>query len=401
MHQKHLVLSFLLISTFTFFTHSSQASEVSSEEFEQLKARLELLENNNSEQSAIDISGFASAGFVSTKSDDNTGSFTGAEFSPAFTYTLDDRILMAAELYIAKKDDGKTETELKYATTNITINNWFTVIAGQFLSPIGQFQQYLYPSWINKLPTAPVGFDRDGPIPSNETGIQLRGSGKVKNIGMNYAVYFGNGPELKIKTNTINAPLNPLTIGIAIETIENKAFGRDLNKGKALGGRLGILPLAGIELGFSLMAGAADAEFDVFTGSSQAYTASDTTNILVTGFDFVAPYPHGVFRGEYLKQKVDALAIDKPTIQLKTQNAEWQTYYLQGSYRFTKTPWEVVARYSNFNATDKIDSKIQRMFGINYKLSENAVIKLAYGFNNGHTKTTAGNTTLLQLAYGL
>lgn len=400
MHQQHFVLS-LLINTFILLIHPSQASDFSNEEFEQLKARLELLENNNNQQSTINISGFASAGFVSTKSDDNTGSFTGAEFSPAFTYTVDNGILMAAELHAEKEYNGETKTELNYATINITITNWFTVITGQFLSPIGQFQQHLYPSWINKLPTAPIGFDREDPIPLSETGIQLKGSGAVKNIKMNYAIYFGNGPELKIKTDTINTPLNPLTIGIAIETIENQAFGRDLNKGKALGGRLGILPLPEIELGFSLMAGDADAEVEIFPGSTLAYTASDNTNILATGFDFSASYPHGALRGEYLKQKVDAFAIDNSIVQLQTQRAEWQTYYLQSSYRFIKTPWEIVARYSNFNSADKLDSKIQRMFGINYKLSKNAVIKLAYGFNNGHTKTTAGNTTQLQLAYGL
>ena len=51
-------------------------------------------------------------------------------------------------------DAGETETNLEYLTIDWFINDYMALIAGKFLSPIGQFRQNLHPSWINKLPSA-------------------------------------------------------------------------------------------------------------------------------------------------------------------------------------------------------------------------------------------------------
>ncbi len=396
-------LPLLACNTF-FFINPSPANEVSHEEFERLRIKVASLagkvEKNQHSQTNIDFSGFASAGFISQKSDDNTGSFTGAEFSPAITYNVDNTVAITAEVHIAREGDGQTATTLEHATIHVNITHWLQLIAGQFLSPFGQFRQQFYSSYANQLPTAPAGFRRDDPIPLSETGIQLKGHSKIKSTEMHYAIYFGNGPELKIKTNNTNDPINPLTLGIAIDTIENQAFGRDLNNGKTWGSRLGLLPLADLELGFSIISGEADAEFDIFTGTSLTQTVSGNTDMLAVGFDFSLPYQYGILRGEYINQEIDALSIEAIN-GLKTENAVWQAYYLQGSYGFKQKPWEMVIRYTNFKSANKFNSQIQRALGINYKLHKNTVIKLAYSFNSSHSSATAGNTTLVQLAYGL
>jgi len=404
MQKRHVLILTLLTNSLLLLSPPSIANtgipEYEKDEFEQLKTQFEALENKLSHQSNIVISGTASVGFISAKSDDSTGEFTGADISPAITYTSSNHIEMAAELIIAKQNDGETKTNLEYAIIKLPLGNSIKLIAGQFLSPIGQYRQALYSPVINKFPTAPVGFERESSIPRSETGIQLKGLGNLGKTRLNYSVYFGNGPELEIETLDNGSILNPLTTNIEIKAINNQGFSHDLNDGKAFGGRLGINALSNSELGISFISGDADAEFEVFNGSNPEENVSGTSGIMAIGFDFFLPYQNGIFRGEYLKQTIDPLEVKNTTGPLTSPEAEWKTYYFDVSYRFKQSPWELATRYAHYSAPDELENKISRVIGINYYFNKSTLLKLAYDFNSGHTKQNSGNTINMQLALG-
>ena len=143
----------------------------------------------------IHMAGYADVGYTDSESSD--GSFNVGTFSPIFHFQYRDLVMLESELEIEVGDDGETETSLEYLTIDWFINDYMVLVAGKFLSPIGQFRQNLHPSWINKLPSAPPGFGHDGAAPVSDVGFQFRGGFPMGNIRTNYAVYVSNGPELK------------------------------------------------------------------------------------------------------------------------------------------------------------------------------------------------------------
>jgi hypothetical protein len=124
------------------------------------------------------MSGFQLAGYASfdyENEENGDGSFAGVKFAPIFHYQYGDIFLFEAEVEFTVDSDGETETELEYAAGTFFINDYMGLQVGKFLSPLGQFVQNLHPSWINKLPSAPVGFGHDGAAPTSNVGIALRG----------------------------------------------------------------------------------------------------------------------------------------------------------------------------------------------------------------------------------
>ncbi len=290
-------------------------------------------------------------------------------------------------------EDGTSEgasVVLEYLTIDVIVNDYAMIVAGKFLSPIGQFRQNLHPSWINKLPSAPPGFGHGGAAPVSETGVQLRG-GLTSSI--NYAVYVGNGPEMDIEVENEDGETEELEV----HDVENEAFGNDLNNSKTLGGRIGWLPLPKIEIGASFMVGEADAEFEMESGGEHQ-EQMESADITVYGIDVVVPFRNFVFRGEYIKQELDSFEVG----ELKTLDTEWETFYLQGSYRFGGQPWELVLRYGDFDSPHMDDDQEQWAFGVNYLIQENAQVKIAYESNKNDDKTSLADRdqTIIQLAYG-
>ena len=146
----------------------------------------------------VHMAGYADVGYVKTKGED--GSFVIGSFSPIFHFQYRDIVMLESELEIEIDQEGATEVNLEYLTIDWFFSDYGTLLAGKFLSPIGQFRQNLHPSWINKLPSAPPGFGHDGAAPVSELGLQIRGGVPLGGMRGNYAVYVANGPELHSTT---------------------------------------------------------------------------------------------------------------------------------------------------------------------------------------------------------
>ena len=343
--------------------------------------------NNGSKTNVIThLAGYADVGY--TESDNSDGSFGAGRFAPIFHYQYRDLVLVEAELEVEVGDDGETETLLEYLSINYFINDYLTLVGGKFLSPIGQFRQNLHPSWINKLASAPPGFGHDGAAPVSDIGVQLRGGAPIGEMRSNYAVYISNGPELVSEFEDGEFEL---------DGVEAEGFGTDADGEKVIGGRFAILPVAGLELGFSAASGKATVT-GIHGGDSSILDGEGARDYDVIGADFAWQSGNFGLRGEYVETEVGA---DEGGGAAASEGATWETWYTQANYRVGDSKWELVTRYTDFQSPHSSQSQEQWAVGTNYLFANNFIGKISYEFNDGLAGSETDEDRIqLQLAYG-
>jgi hypothetical protein len=331
----------------------------------------------------VHLAGYADVGYTSAKDED--GSFRIGSFSPIFHYQYRDLFMLEAELEIELESDGETEVALEYLTIDWFMNDYSALVAGKFLSPIGQFRQNLHPSWINKMASAPPGFGHDGAAPISDVGFQVRGGFPLGNVRNNYAVYVSNGPELHAELEDGEFEL---------EGVEAEGFGEDRDGNKVFGGRYGFIPFAGLEIGLSAATGKAAVTNINGEGLDEIGNSRDYD---VLGADFA--WQHKMFdvRGEFVQTKVG----DGPSVAGASDGAEWKTWYLQAAYQFPGLKLEPVLRYADFKSPHPSESVKQWGGGLNYLFAHHLIAKLNYLSNDVDEHShTPESLWQLQLAYG-
>lgn len=322
------------------------------------------------------FAGYADVGYTDAKN--GRGLFDLARFNPAFHYQYQDLVLLDAELEIAAKEDGETETMLEFSTITLLVHDYAAVYGGKFNSGIGQFRQNLHPGWINKLPSTPVGFGEEGPAaPTSELGAGVRGGLPLGSMRATYDVWVGNGPQLELNA-----------AGDEIEIIKSTGFTSDPDGKKVFGGRVALLPLPKLELGLS----AARGKVAVVTGG----IAEAARDYDVFGADVAYQWKSLDLRGEYVEQKVGGQAAS-----VAPEGGKWKAWYLQAAYRLAPTKWEGVVRYGDLKTPHADQSQEQWALGLNYWFAPNLAGKISYEFNKGLAgQPTDDNRWLLQAAYG-
>ena len=343
------------------------------------------------------MAGFADVKFVKPENGDS--SFGVGSFSPIFHYQYRDIVMLESEIEFQILEDGETKIDMGYMTIDWFVSDYVAVIAGKFLSPIGQFRQNIHPSWINKMVSAPPGFGHDGAAPLSEMGVQLRGGFPVAGFRTNYSLYVSNGPELKSETeNEADFELD----GLAAE-----GFGADRDGEKSWGGRFAVLPMSSLEIGLSYASGKATVTMleknDVnppTAGLEPGTTFSGETarDYTVTGADFVLYSGNMSLRGEYVKTDIG----DATTGITAGEGGAWKAVYTQFAYRLPNTKWEGVVRYGDFDAPGLARDQKQTTLGINYLVTNNFIAKVSYEFNKGEVANSMADEDrlLTQLAYG-
>jgi len=107
----------------------------------------------------VEVHGSISTGFNKTNGQDSF--FDLVDFNPLFLANYRDLFLFRAAVDFSINQDGDTDTSLDFANINLFLNDYMIFGAGKFDSALGQFVQNISPAWINKLPSAPIGFDGD------------------------------------------------------------------------------------------------------------------------------------------------------------------------------------------------------------------------------------------------
>jgi len=340
------------------------------------------------------VTGYASAGYVNRRS---VSTFT-AGINPIFVFRINDRIFVESEvgLELATEDGvSSTETNLEYADINFIVNDYMTVTAGKFLTPFGQFPERLHPAWINKLSDFPLPYNEEtGLVPFSSLGVQVRGAVPVGRLGpwsdgkVVYAAYVANGPSLIEDSADEAGNLN----------FENFT---DNNDSKAVGGRLGFLPVPELEIGGSIQWGKVSGDADaLLLGVDAAYQKE------------IQPISGTIeARVEWIWSSVDTVTFDETGAAgfgpLRYKN-DRNGGYAQLAYRPTLCDnrmlrnLELVTRYDTIHvpaAAPGAATDTRLTFGVDYWLAPNVLLKAAYQIDSPE-HGPHDNGVMLQAAVG-
>lgn len=335
------------------------------------------------------LSGSVVADFMASDAKGSHNSFIAGKFLPIFLASYSDWLLFEGHMEVTSTSDGSTNTSLEYAQLDFLVNDYLTIVAGKFLSPIGQFQQALHPPWINKLPDRPAGFVEDGgDEPLNDVGLMARGGFPLGSMKATYAVYVGNGPRMGAG--------GPVLTG----------FAGDNNSDKAVGGRVSIFVLPHLEFGLSGMRARIKGMDAVSGPVSQA-------NYKMIGGDFAFTQGNWDIRGEYIHSRLgtiaSALSLADP-VPILIPATTWNNWYVQASYRLAGISddsivrnFEPVFRYSQIhvNGFNNFAQNQENRWsaGMDYWFAPSIVAKIAYE-NRHFLNSGTDNVFHAQVAFG-
>jgi len=331
-------------------------------------AELQRAQETNADSTFM-LSGYASAGYA--YAEHTNGGFDVVQFSPIFQYAYKDLVLFTGELEAKVNPDLETSVDMEYATINLFLNDYMVLVGGKFLSPLGQFRQNLHPSWINKLPTEPIGFGEDGAAPVSFTGIAERGGFPIGPLPANYVIFIANAPVLE-------------EAGGAIEAIAAEGATSSDTAGYTIGTRFAVDPLPNCEIGVSGAIGQA------------ALTGEATRDYRVFDADFSWHVEGLDLKAEYSQQ-----GVGKRDSSIAPDEYTWSAWYAQAAYQFDSIRLEPVVRYGVFHPADSMLDRDQVALGLNYIFAPSVIAKVAYEFNNADKAPEYDdNQILAQLAFG-
>ena len=315
------------------------------------------------------IRGYADANFISGEGET---SFGNARFVPLFIYKQSDRLLFEGEMEF-EIEDGEVEIALEYANFYYQLTSGMTLRMGKILVPFGTFFDRLHPSWINKLPTVPLGYGHDGILPTSDLGIELRGGSYLGGMRTNYSLYVTNGPRIEDEAEEIGMIVPEADI--------------DNNKNKAIGGRLGLFPFAdqSLELGFSAQSAKLGNE-----GSEL-----EDVGAFLYAFDWTLVKNVSALGGKVdLRGQLNFVNIDNRPYEI-LEGGDLETFdfdnksktsFYQLAYRPTfgsqlLQNLEIVGRYSTLTTPEEApweSESTQWTFGLNYWMDWRSAIKFAF-----------------------
>ncbi|MEQ8681163.1 MAG: hypothetical protein RID25_15485 [Cyclobacteriaceae bacterium] len=319
------------------------------------------------------LRGYSDATFTSSE---NETTFGNARFVPLFLYKQSDKLFFEGELEF-EVEDGEVHVALEYANFNYSLAPNLNLRAGKILIPFGIFFDRLHPSWINRLPTVPLGYGHDGVLPTSDLGAELRGASYLGGMKFNYSIYAMNGPRIEDGEEEADE------VGMIVH-----AGDEDNNNNKAIGGRLGIFPLRdqSLEIGFSAQS------------AKLGNRASELENVGAFMYAFDWTYVRKVsFLGGLLdlKGQINFINIEDQVYEVE-EDGEIEAYFFEnksnssfiqlgyrptfGSSQFVKN-LELIGRYSTLNTPEGApweSESIQQTVGLNYWIDWRTAIKFAY-----------------------
>jgi hypothetical protein len=332
---------------------------------------------------------FHIAGFGTGTFEARNGSVSNfsATFNPIFLWELSPKLLFESRLEIEPSGSG-TNLELEYAELT-----YITLGAGEFLTPSNVFVERFEALWINKLPDRPLAV-YDGILPERSFGFQVRGGVPIGPTRANYAFYASNGPNLRV--------FNPGRAG----TLEFNNFS-DNNDDKAFGGRIGFLPIPGVEAGYGFETAQPGTQ-----GTSFAHVRSFLQSV-----DLNITRDSDLLKGridlhaQYAWSHVDHAVYDPNGafgFGPLSFTSELDGGYAQVAYRPTKVEGDFVRNLELIFRWDHLSRAPSGLgapqeerwtLGLDYWLGPGTAVKAAYEWDNSHGEPNR-NALLLQVATG-
>ncbi len=300
----------------------------------------------------------------------NVSTFS-ASFNPIFLWEMTPKLLFDSRLEI-EPSGGGTNVNLVNAQISYLLNDYMVLGVGEFFSPSNVFVERFEPQWINKLPDRPLAVYH-GVLPNISVGAQVRGGFPIGPTRANYAFYVANGPTL----NTFDAR----TAG----TLDFNSY-TDNNDDKAVGGRVGFLPIPGVEAGYG---------FETSKPGFQGTKFADVRD-LVQSVDLAITRDSDLLKGrinlfaQYAWSKIDHAVYD-PDGSLGfgplPLTAKRDGGYAELAYRPTKLDndflrnLEMIFRWDHLSREPSglgDPEETRWTLGLNYWLSPSTVVKAAY-----------------------
>jgi hypothetical protein len=315
-----------------------------------------------------------------------------ASFDPIFLWELTPKLLFDSRLEIDPSGGG-TNVNLVNAQISYLLNDYVVLGVGEFFSPSNVFVERFEPQWINKLPDRPLAIYH-GVLPNISVGAQVRGGFPIGPTRANYAFYVSNGPVL----NTSDAS----TAG----ALDFNSY-TDNNDNKAVGGRVGFLPIPGVEVGYG---------FETSKPGFQG-TGFSRVQALVQSVDLEVTRDSDLLKGrinlfaQYAWSHVDHAVYD-PDGSLGfgplPLTAKRDGGYAELAYRPTKVDSDFLRNVEMIFRWDHLSrdpsglgdpEETRWTLGLNYWLSPSTVLKAAYEWDQPNGEPNR-NALLIQTAMG-
>jgi hypothetical protein len=322
-----------------------------------------------------------------------------AQISPLVLWRPADHLLIeaAADIGIGTDATGTSSTsfDLTIANASYLVNDYLAVGAGLFIVPFGQYHNHFDPPWIKEFPDDPLPFG-DNPIaPNHEVGAFVKGAVPVtvagRDLKFTYDFYVANGPQLVTNDSTSAGSLNFDDFS-------------DLNNNKAVGGRLGFLPMPNLELGYSIQA------------SDPSPAGFQRTHALLQAVDLnwrpdVDALQGWIdLRGEYVWSDVSRATFD-PTHSQGFGPIDFGNHrdggYVQLAYRPAYITSDFLRRLEFAVRYDFLNTPLQSpggthehrfTLGVDYWVTPQAVLETAYEFDR---RREGGHQDALLIQFGL
>jgi hypothetical protein len=337
-------------------------------------------------QNKFAIFGNGEMTFVANK--DNV-QFGDVNFKPIFLWKISDQLFVESEVEF-ETGEGSLDIGLEYLNMVFIANKYITLHAGRFLPKFGAYRGRFGEGFLNRFATDPVGFGDGGIGAMNEVGIGAQGGFGIGDSKVNYDLYLSNGPILL--TDSANAG-----------QFEYEGYIGN-NKGKAVGGRIGFLPLtnSSLEVGYS---------FQHKSDTGDPGSKYENVGVFMQAID-LNYYGHLTslksdvrLMAEWKYQKVDNATYYDANSNPYTFDNSPSTYYVAGTFRPVHVHnifvhnLELAARYSSFKTPAEAPwggpEKDQFAISLDYWLKWNSLVKLTY-----QTQTNEVNTFYGQVVFG-
>lgn len=328
------------------------------------------------------ITGDAHVDYTAQKG--NPNSF-GAGASPRLLWKLNDRLAfdVGLDIGLGRDDTGANASsfDLSIASATYIINDYLVVGGGLFVAPFAAYHRDFDPPWITKLPDDPLVFSDNGLAPGSVLGAFVSGAYPIGSTKLNYALYISNGPELVTSDPSASAG----TVGAAGSlNFDNYS---DLNNNKAIGGRVGFLPIPELEVGYSFLCGQASAQ-----------GVHPNTNAFLQAVDFNYTRQSDMLqgnlslRGEWVFSHVGDATYDpqgnNTFVTLNNNNRNGG--YVMLTYRPSLSSYKFLRNFEGIVRYDRLDGpsiatggghEQRYTIGLDYWLDARSVVKVAYEFD--------------------
>ena len=283
---------------------------------------------------------------------------------------LSDNLFLETEIEV-ETSEGDASFGLEQVNLIYRVCPYLNIHAGRFLPKFGGYRGRMGEGYVSRLATDPLGYGDGGIGPMVETGIGFQAGLPLGSAKMNYDIWISDGPQISGDST-----------GPVVGEFDYEAFS-DNNKNKAIGGRIGFLPLSNssLEVGFS---------YEKAAKTGPTGTSFENTELNMMAFDL-----------NYFNNIKAIKSTVRVTGEWKNQNETYPAMNSENSFKSTSSAYygviairpallknnfirnlEIAYRYSQYdrskNKPDAGEITNRSDIGINYWFKWNAVLKLNY-----------------------